>query len=78
MVLLVSHLLPFKFRNFFLLLANLVFYAYGEPVYVLIMIASILVNFFAGVLMDKQPTPKPPQGRVGGGHRAEPGCLGGV
>ena len=32
------------------------FYAYGEPVYVLIMIASILVNFFAGVLMDKQPT----------------------
>ena len=55
-VLLVSHLLPFKFRNFFLLLANLVFYAYGEPVYVLIMIASILVNFFAGVLMDKQPT----------------------
>ena len=49
-VLLVSHLLPFKFRNFFLLLANLVFYAYGEPVYVLIMIASILVNFFAGVL----------------------------
>lgn len=53
-VLLVSHLLPFKFRNFFLLLANLVFYAYGEPVYVLIMIGSILVNFFAGLLMDKQ------------------------
>ena len=75
-VLLVSHLLPFKFRNFFLLLANLVFYAYGEPVYVLIMIASILVNFFAGVLMDKQPTQS--RRRVGGGHRAEPGCLGGV
>ena len=42
-VLLVSHILPFQFRNFFLLLANLVFYAYGEPVYVLIMIGSILV-----------------------------------
>ena len=55
-VLLVSHILPFKFRNFFLLLANLVFYAYGEPVYVLIMIGSILVNFFAGLLMDKQST----------------------
>ena len=55
-VLLVSHILPFRFRNFFLLLANLVFYAYGEPVYVLIMIGSILVNFFAGLLMDKQPT----------------------
>lgn len=55
-VLLISHILPFKFRNFFLLLANLVFYAYGEPVYVLIMIGSILVNFFAGLLMDKQTT----------------------
>ena len=55
-VLLVSHILPFRFRNFFLLLANLVFYAYGEPVYVLFMIGSILVNFFAGLLMDKQST----------------------
>ena len=55
-VLLVSHILPFRFRNFFLLLANLVFYAYGEPVYVLIMIGSILVNFFTGLLMDKQTT----------------------
>ena len=48
-VLLVSHLLPFRLRNGFLLLANLVFYAYGEPVYVLIMIGSILVNFFCGL-----------------------------
>ena len=38
-VLLVSHILPFRFRNFFLLLANLVFYAYGEPVYVLITVS---------------------------------------
>ena len=49
-VLLVSHILPFKFRNFFLLLANLVFYAYGEPIYVLIMIGSILVNYICGIL----------------------------
>lgn len=53
-VLLVSHLLPFRFRNFFLLLANLVFYAYGEPIYILIMIGSILVNYFCGILMGKQ------------------------
>lgn len=53
-VLLVSHILPFRFRNGFLLLANLVFYAYGEPVYVLIMIASIIVNFFGGLLIAKQ------------------------
>ena len=52
-VLLISHILPFRARNAFLLLANLVFYAYGEPVYVLIMIGSILVNFFAGLLLGK-------------------------
>lgn len=53
-VLLVSHVLPFRFRNAFLLLANLVFYAYGEPIYILIMIGSILVNFFCGILMARQ------------------------
>ncbi len=52
-VLLVSHILPFRFRNGFLLLANLVFYAYGEPVYILIMIGSILVNFFTGMLLGR-------------------------
>ena len=55
-VLLVTYLLPARFRNAFLLLANLVFYAYGEPIYVLIMIGSIVVNFVAGILMGKQST----------------------
>ena len=52
-VLLVSHILPFRFRNGFLLLANLIFYAYGEPVYILIMIGSILVNYFCGRGMER-------------------------
>ena len=52
-VLLVSHILPFRFRNGFLLLANLIFYAYGEPVYVLIMIGSILVNYFCARGMER-------------------------
>ena len=55
-VLLVTYLLPPRFRNAFLLVANLVFYAYGEPIYVLIMIGSIIVNFVAGILMAKQST----------------------
>ena len=49
-VLLVSHVLPFRWRNGFLLLANLVFYAYGEPIYVLLMIGSIVVNYFGAQL----------------------------
>ena len=55
-VLLVSHLLPFRFRNGFLLIMNLIFYAYGEPVYILIMVGSIMVNFFCGHLLGKEMT----------------------
>ncbi len=68
-VLLVSHILPFKFRNFFLLLANLVFYAYGEPVYVLIMIGSILVNYFGGRPHRKAAHPDPQACRSDPRHR---------
>ena len=33
-------------KNAMLLLASLVFYAYGEPVYVVLMIASALCNYY--------------------------------
>ncbi|MCD8077709.1 MAG: MBOAT family protein [Lachnospiraceae bacterium] len=36
-----------KTRNALLVLASLLFYAYGEPVYVLLMIGSVLVNYLA-------------------------------
>lgn len=39
--------MPEKGRNLVLFLASLIFYAVGEPVYVLLMLGSILVNFFA-------------------------------
>ena len=45
--------LPKKAKIVFLLLASLVFYAWGEPLYVLLMIGSILVNWVIGLLMDK-------------------------
>ena len=38
-------------RNIFLLIMSLIFYAWGEPVYVFLMIASILLNYMAGVLL---------------------------
>lgn len=52
-VLVVNFILPKKLRNGFLLLANLFFYAWGEPVYVLLMLASILVNYLGALLIDK-------------------------
>ena len=52
-VLAVYYILPKKARNLFLLIASLVFYAWGEPKYVLLMIFSITVNYVFGLLMDK-------------------------
>ena len=34
-----------KARNILLMIASLIFYAYGEPVYVFLMIGSALVNY---------------------------------
>lgn len=42
---------PGRFKNTVLLLVSLVFYAWGEPKYVLLMLVSILVGFFAGILI---------------------------
>ncbi len=43
-------------RNSFLLLMNLIFYAYGEPVYVLLMLASVAVNYASGLLLQQART----------------------
>ena len=40
-------------KNVFLLLASLFFYAWGEPVYVFLMIGSIIFNWFMGILVDR-------------------------
>ncbi len=42
-----------KFKNIFLLLVSLLFYAWGEPVFVFIMIASIIINWFIALKIDK-------------------------
>ena len=58
-VMLLYYLLPVRFRNVILLLASLVFYAWGEPVYLFLMLLSILFNYFSGLdiarnLQDKR------------------------
>ncbi len=57
-VLLIYYILPRKFRNAFLLLADLVFYGWGEPVLILLMIFSVVINYIAGILMEKAPSRK--------------------
>lgn len=48
------YFLPKKFRNIFLTLASLLFYAWGEPKFVFVMILSILMNYIFGLLVAKQ------------------------
>lgn len=42
-----------KTRNIILLIASLLFYAYGEPIYILVMLVSILINYTMGLLINK-------------------------
>ena len=42
-----------KFKNLFLLIMSLLFYAYGEPRFVIIMILSIIINYITGLLINK-------------------------
>ena len=59
-VLLGYFLIPARYlrlRNGFLLLMNLVFYAYGEPIYVLLMLFSVVVNYASGLLLQRSTTP---------------------
>ena len=43
---LIYYLVPYKFKNFTILVLSLLFYSWGEPRYILIMFASIFVDFF--------------------------------
>ncbi|MCI8623889.1 MAG: MBOAT family protein [Provencibacterium sp.] len=52
-VFLVYYLLPFRFKNLWLFLCSLFFYAWGEPKYFPIMMSSILVNYLAALLIDR-------------------------
>lgn len=52
-VLLVYFIVPFKFKNFVLLIASLFFYFYGEPVYTLLMLATTLSSYIHGLLIDR-------------------------
>ncbi|HIS69141.1 MAG TPA: MBOAT family protein [Candidatus Gallacutalibacter stercoravium] len=50
--LLLYYAVPYRFKNFILLLTGLVFYGWGEPVYIIIMIISIFIDYSAGRIMD--------------------------
>lgn len=46
--LLIYYLTPVKYKNIALFAGSLFFYAYGEPRFVLLLLASMVINYFAG------------------------------
>lgn len=53
LVLFCYYLVPNKFKNLTLLIFSLIFYAWGEPVYIFIMIFSCLVDYTHAIIIDK-------------------------
>ena len=47
------YLIKIKFSKIFLLIISLLFYAWGEPVFVLVLCASIFVNYILALLIDR-------------------------
>ena len=45
----VYYIAPFRLKNGLLLIGSLFFYAWGEPVYIVLMVLSILLNYFCGM-----------------------------
>ena len=52
-VLAVYYIVPARYRNLWLFIVNLVFYGWGEPVYILLMVFSIALNYAAGASADE-------------------------
>ena len=55
-----------SYRNVLLLAASLFFYAWGEPVYVLVMILSIVINYIYGLKIGTEDETKRKRALVGG------------
>ena len=52
-VLALYFILPRKFRNALLFIASLIFYAWGEPIYVTLMLFSTVVDYTHGLLVER-------------------------
>ncbi len=51
--LILYYLVPHKYKNIILLTGSLIFYTYGAPRYLLLLLASVMVNYLLALSMDK-------------------------
>lgn len=52
-VLLVYYVTPAKGKNLIILISGLLFYSWGEPKYVVVMVLCTFIDYFAGLIMNK-------------------------
>ena len=53
MVLLLYYISPLKWRNVVLMVVNLIFYGWGEPVYIILMLISVAANCSFGLVVTR-------------------------
>ena len=57
--LILYHLLKdYRWKNVLLIIVSLLFYAYGEPIYVFLMIGSVFMNYVSALLIEKHEKKK--------------------
>lgn len=56
--LIIYYLVPFKMKNIILLIFSLIFYSWGEPIYILLMIFSSVVDYINGKMIEKSKNHK--------------------
>lgn len=52
-VLLIYFIVPKKLKNFVILISSLIFYAWGEPVYIFLILISLIINYIAALKVRK-------------------------
>ena len=57
-LLLIYFIVPFKFKNLVLFIFSLLFYFYGEPAYIWILLLSIFINYLGGLVIGKSDNKK--------------------
>lgn len=57
-VLVLYFVLPRRWKNAVLLLASLIFYAWGEPRFAIVMVSTALTGYLAGLLLDRLTGPR--------------------
>ena len=72
---LVYFLMPKKTRNYVLLLASLIFYAWGAPEFIIQLVVSLIANFFLVKWMCATQTPENANGSAASPSPYRWGCC---